>query len=197
MNGHAWFHLQRLRWPVRNGEGAKISKWKYMSPAGFEPTPRQSTTVSQRLRPLGHEGLMVISGLKSYRIMGYKWKKSVSWQYLWIDYGYICIWTKFQTKLSILISMQISASIIIVYRLLHWVLNHNDSIQVLSHIHLYLHIRILLDFKCSTWYLTSVAERSKALTFLSWTGFESRCKHIFSLRIFRSLPVMNRSAEPM
>ena len=63
VNGHAWFHLQRLRWPVRNGEGAKNSKWKYMSPAGFEPTPRQSTTGKlQRLRPLGHEGLMVISG---------------------------------------------------------------------------------------------------------------------------------------
>ena len=53
VNGHAWFHLQRLRWPVRNGEGAKNSKWKYMSPAGFEPTPRQSTTGKlQRLRPL-------------------------------------------------------------------------------------------------------------------------------------------------
>ena len=63
VNGHAWFHLQRLRWPVRNGEGAKNSKWKYMSPAGFEPTPGQSTTGKlQRLRPLGHEGLMVISG---------------------------------------------------------------------------------------------------------------------------------------
>ena len=61
--GHAWFHLQRLRWPVRNGEGAKNSKWKYMSPAGFEPTPCQSTTGKlQRLRPLGHDGLMVISG---------------------------------------------------------------------------------------------------------------------------------------
>ena len=57
VNGHAWFHLQRLRWPIRNGEGAKNSKWKYMSPAGFEPTPRQSTTGKlQRLRPLGHAG---------------------------------------------------------------------------------------------------------------------------------------------
>ena len=57
VNGHAWFHLQRLRWPVRNGEGAKNSKWKYMSPAEFEPTPRQSTTGKlQRLRPLGHAG---------------------------------------------------------------------------------------------------------------------------------------------
>ena len=41
-----------------------------------------------------------------------------------------------------------------------------DSIQVLSHIH----FRMLLDYKCSTWYPTSVAERSKALTFLSRTG---------------------------
>ena len=44
VNGHAWFHLHGLRWPVRNGEGAKNSKWKYMFPAGFEPTPCQSTT---------------------------------------------------------------------------------------------------------------------------------------------------------
>ena len=58
VNGHAWFHLQRLRWPVRNGEGAKNSKWKYMSPAGFEPTPRQSRQESQRrLRLLGYECL--------------------------------------------------------------------------------------------------------------------------------------------
>ena len=28
VNGLAWFHLQRLRWPVRNGEGSKNSKWK-------------------------------------------------------------------------------------------------------------------------------------------------------------------------
>ena len=45
-----------------------------MSPAGFEPTPRQSTT--ERHRPLGHEGLMLISGLMSYRIMRYKFKKN-------------------------------------------------------------------------------------------------------------------------
>ena len=63
VNGHAWFHLRQLRWPVLNGEWAKNSKWKYMSPAGFEPTPRQSTTGKlQRLRPLGHEGLLVLSG---------------------------------------------------------------------------------------------------------------------------------------
>ena len=36
-------------------------------------SPRQE---SQRLRPLGHEGLMVISGLMSYKIIGYKFKKN-------------------------------------------------------------------------------------------------------------------------
>ena len=57
VNGHAWFHLHGLRWPVRNGEGTKNSKWKYMFPAGFEPAPRQSMTgKSERLRPLGHAG---------------------------------------------------------------------------------------------------------------------------------------------
>ena len=31
VNGHAWFHLHELRWPVRNGEGAKNSKWKFFN----------------------------------------------------------------------------------------------------------------------------------------------------------------------
>ena len=44
VNGHAWFHLQRLRLHVRNRKGAKNSKWKYLSQAGFEPISRQSTT---------------------------------------------------------------------------------------------------------------------------------------------------------
>ena len=108
VNGHASFHLQRLCWPVRNGEGAKNSKWKYMSPVGFEPTHCQSTTgKSQRLRPLGHEGLMVISGLMSNRIMGYNLKKLLRDNTCQLDYhyGYMCIWTECQTKLSILISL--------------------------------------------------------------------------------------------
>ena len=46
VNGHAWFHLHGLRWPVRNGEGAKNSKWKYMFQAGFQPTPRHDRKVS-------------------------------------------------------------------------------------------------------------------------------------------------------
>ena len=51
VNGHAWFHLHGIHLPVRNGaEGAKNSKWKYMSPAGFEPTPRHDTTRGTALR---------------------------------------------------------------------------------------------------------------------------------------------------
>ena len=36
------------------------------------PHPASPRQESQRLRPLGQEGLMVNSGLMSYRIMGYK-----------------------------------------------------------------------------------------------------------------------------
>ena len=48
------------------------------------PSPRQE---NQRLRPLGHEGLMAISGFMSYRIMGYNFLKNMCQ----IDYGYMCI----------------------------------------------------------------------------------------------------------
>ena len=47
---------------------------------------------SQRLRPLGNEGLMVISDLMSYRIMGYKLKKKLLRDNTCqLDYGYMCI----------------------------------------------------------------------------------------------------------
>ena len=46
----------------------------------------------QRLRPLGHEGMMVISGLMFYRIMGYKFKKKLLRDNTCqLDYGYMCI----------------------------------------------------------------------------------------------------------
>ena len=63
-----------------------------MSRAGFESTPRQSTTgkSAQCLRPLGDEGLMVIYGLMSNRIMGYKFKKKRD-NTCQLDYGYMCI----------------------------------------------------------------------------------------------------------
>ena len=85
-------------------------------------SPRQE---SQCLRPLGHEGLMMISSLMSYRIMGYKLIKPLRDNTCQIDYGYMCIRTECQTKLSFLISMQILASIVFVYRILNWVSNHN------------------------------------------------------------------------
>ena len=44
------------------GRERKIQNENICLQPGFEPTPRQSTTGKlQRLRPLGHEGLMVIS----------------------------------------------------------------------------------------------------------------------------------------
>ena len=40
VNGHAWFHLHGIPWAVPNRLELKIPKWKYVSPAGFEPMPR-------------------------------------------------------------------------------------------------------------------------------------------------------------
>ena len=40
VNGHAWFHLHGQRWPVLNGEGAKNSKWKYVSSGIRTHTPQ-------------------------------------------------------------------------------------------------------------------------------------------------------------
>ena len=60
---------------------------------------------SQRLRPLGHEGLMVISGLMSYIIMGYKLLQQLRDNMCQIDDGCMFILTECQTKLSFLISM--------------------------------------------------------------------------------------------
>ena len=56
VNGHAWFHLHWLRWPVRNGEGAKIQNENICFQRDSNPhyaSPRQE---SQYLRPLGHSG---------------------------------------------------------------------------------------------------------------------------------------------
>ena len=91
VNGHAcqWFHLQRLRWHVRNGKGAKNSKWKYMSQVGFKPTPRQSTTEKGKsapyktARPRGLDGDQWFNVLQDKQI-----NKTITWQhvstYLWL-----------------------------------------------------------------------------------------------------------------
>ena len=64
-------------------------------------SPRQ---VNQRFRPLGHDALIMFSGLMSYRIMGYKLIKPLCDNTCQIEYGYMCIWTECQTKLTFLIS---------------------------------------------------------------------------------------------
>ena len=65
---------------------------------------------------------MAISGSMSYRITGYKFvkknQKLLRDNTCQLDYGNMCICTECQTKLSF-ISLQILASIIIVYRTLH------------------------------------------------------------------------------
>ena len=55
------------------GRERKIQNENICLQRDSNPRPRQSTTGKlQRLRPLGHEGLMMISGWMSSRIMGYK-----------------------------------------------------------------------------------------------------------------------------
>ena len=49
---------------------------------------------SQRLRPLVHEGLLVVSSLMSHMIMVYKFKKLLRDNTGQLDYGYMCIWTE-------------------------------------------------------------------------------------------------------
>ena len=60
--------------------GSEKFKMKIYVSSGIRThiTPVHDRTVSA----LGHEGLMVISGLMSYMIMGYKFKKK-------LDYGYM------------------------------------------------------------------------------------------------------------
>ena len=48
-------------------------------------SPRQE---SQRLRPLGYEGLMMIGDFMSYRIIGYKSLRGNTYQ---IDHGYMTL----------------------------------------------------------------------------------------------------------
>ena len=51
--------------------GSEKFKMKIYVSSGIRTHTQSTTGKSQRLRPLGHEGLMGISGLMSYRIMGY------------------------------------------------------------------------------------------------------------------------------
>ena len=57
-------------------------------PNPSQVTPRQ---VNQRFEPLGHDALIMISGLMYYRIMGYKLIKPLRDNTCQIDNGFICI----------------------------------------------------------------------------------------------------------
>ena len=73
------------------GTGREKKNKKKMSPAGFEPTPGTMRQVNKRFRPLGHDSLMMICGIMSYRIVGYKLIKTLRDNTFQIDYGYMCI----------------------------------------------------------------------------------------------------------
>ena len=86
-------------------EWAKIQNenvWLQLDSNPGHATPRQ---VNQRIRPLDHGALMTICGLMSYRIVGYKLIKYITWQHVsnwfWL---HVCIWTDCQTKSTFLIS---------------------------------------------------------------------------------------------
>ena len=88
VNGHAWFHLHGLRWPVRNGEGAKNSKWKYMLPARFKPTPRQSTTGKSALETARPHWLDIKWSIYSLTVFWFM--NTNGYEYLYrIGYGFI------------------------------------------------------------------------------------------------------------
>ena len=77
------------------GRERKIQKWKYMSPAGFEPTPRQSTTGKSApwtARPPEVDGDQLFNVLQDNGIQKNCYATtSVN--------GYMCIWTECRTKL--------------------------------------------------------------------------------------------------
>ena len=53
VNGHAWFHLHGLQWPVRNGEGAKNSNENIGLQRDSNQRYANPRQESQRCRPLG------------------------------------------------------------------------------------------------------------------------------------------------
>ena len=72
MNSHDWFHLHWLRWAIRKGGGPKIQNENICLQRDSNPRHATQLQENQRFRPLGHNALMTISGLMSYRIVGYK-----------------------------------------------------------------------------------------------------------------------------
>ena len=100
VKGHAWFHLQWLRWPVRNGEGAKNSKMKIYVSSGIRTrthaSPRQESCSALDHLATRAWWWSVVKCLS--RIMGYKcFKKMLRDNTCQLDYGYMCFWTECHT----------------------------------------------------------------------------------------------------
>ena len=57
------------------GRERKIQNENRCLQRDLKPRPVTSRQVNQRFRPLGHDALMMICGLMSYRIVGYKLTK--------------------------------------------------------------------------------------------------------------------------
>ena len=82
VNGHAWFHLQRLRWPVRNGEGAKNSKWIQRDSNPHPASPRQESCSA-----LDRSATLVRYQVEHYSLTVF-WNGYVTipvWNRLWFD----------------------------------------------------------------------------------------------------------------
>ena len=119
VNGHAWFHLHGSAKLFGTGRERKIQMKNICLQRDSNPRHATPQQVNQRFRPLGHEALT------SYRIVGYKLIRPLRDNTCQIDYRCMFIWTDCQTKSACLISMLILASILTIYRILHWLSNHS------------------------------------------------------------------------
>ena len=104
-------------------------------------------------------------------------------------------------RLNLHFISQCIASIMTVYRTLHWVSNHNRlHTGIVTYPFVFINqntVRLLIFHLIS---ITSVVERSKPLTFLTWSGVAwvriPQEAYVFILN-FCYIPVPNRSAELM
>ena len=143
INGHVWYHLQGLRRTTRNEKGAKTSKLKYMSPAGFEQTPGipQIRPLIYCPRQLGHAGYTMIYDLMFYKIIGYKQNNHVTTRVK-------LIMVTFVLELTVKRNLHWLHLVCRFYRSLFTDIcigysTINDFIHVLSRVQFYSYVRIL------------------------------------------------------
>ena len=85
VNGHAWFHLQRLRWPVRNGEGAKIQNENICLQRDSNPHP--ASPRQERCSALDRSATLFRYQVEHYSLTVF-WNGYVTipvWNRLWFD----------------------------------------------------------------------------------------------------------------